>query len=95
MKNFAIHPGTVLSEELAELGVTLTAAARALGVPANRVSQIVNGHRAITADTALRLAHWLGTTPQFWMNLQAAYDLAVADAASGAAIRKLPKRETA
>ena len=95
MKNFAIHPGTVLAEELAELGVTLTAAAKALGVPANRVSQIVNGHRSITADTALRLAHWLGTTPQFWMNLQAAYDLAIADAESGAAIRKLPRRETA
>ncbi|MFN4226292.1 MAG: HigA family addiction module antitoxin [Hyphomonas sp.] len=95
MKNFAIHPGTVLAEELAELGVTLTAAARALGVPANRVSQIVNGHRAITADTALRLAHWLGTTPQFWMNLQAAYDLAIAEAEAGAAIRKLPRRETA
>ncbi|MFN7178161.1 HigA family addiction module antitoxin [Hyphomonas sp.] len=95
MKNFAIHPGTVLAEELAELGMTLTAAAKALGVPANRVSQIVNGHRAITADTALRLAHWLGTTPQFWMNLQAAYDLAVAEAEVGAAIRKLPRRETA
>jgi len=95
MKNFAIHPGTVLAEELAEIGVTLTAAANALGVPANRLSQIIHGRRSITADTALRLAHWLGTSPQFWMSLQSAFDLAIAEAEIGKVIGKLPKRQAA
>jgi antitoxin HigA-1 len=91
MKRFAIHPGTVLAEELGELGMTLTAAAAALGVPTNRLSQIVNGRRAVSADTALRLAHWLGTTPEFWLNLQSAYELALAEAEIGPVLRKLPK----
>jgi plasmid maintenance system antidote protein VapI len=61
-------------------------------VPANRISQIVNGKRAITGDTALRLAHWFGTSPQFWMNLQALFDVRVAEQAAGAEIRSLPKK---
>ena len=86
----AVHPGAILKEELAELGVTPTAFARQIHVPPNRVSQIIGGKRAITGDTALRFGHWFGTDPQFWINLQAQYDLAVAERETGADIRKLP-----
>lgn len=88
----AIHPGSILADELEELGVTPTDLARRLDVPANRISQIVNGKRAITGDTALRLGHWFGTAPQFWLNLQTAYDLRVAEAEIGGKIRRLPRR---
>lgn len=87
-----IHPGQVLKDELEELGVTPTEFARWIHVPANRVSQIINGKRAITGDTALRLGHWFGVEPQFWINLQAHFDLVSADEAKGAAIRLLPTR---
>ena len=63
-------------------------------MPANRISQIVNGKRAITGDTALRLAHWFGTSPQFWMNLQALYDVRVAEQEAGTEIERLPTRLT-
>ena len=86
----AVHPGVILKDELEELGITLTEFARQIGVPANRVSQIIGGKRAITGDTALRFGHWFGTDAQFWINLQAQFDLAVADKETGAAIRKLP-----
>ena len=66
----AIHPGEILGDELAELGVSPTELARQLGVPANRITQIVKGRRAITGDTALRLGHWFKTGAQFWLNLQ-------------------------
>jgi addiction module HigA family antidote len=73
-----VHPGEVLSAEfLAEIGVSAYALAKALRVPANRVTAIINGERAITAETALRLARFFGTTDCFWMNLQSNYDLAV------------------
>jgi addiction module HigA family antidote len=91
----AIHPGTILGDELTELGVTPTALARELGVPANRITQIVRGRRSISGDTALRLAHWLGTTPQFWLNLQMAYELRLAEQKSGQDIRRLPSRVAA
>ncbi len=87
-----IHPGRVLKDELEELGVTPTEFARQINVPANRVSRIVNGKRAITGDTALRLGHWFGVEPQFWLNLQAHFDLVSADKEKGAAIRLLPTR---
>lgn len=87
-----VHPGEVLKDELDELGVTLSELARQIDVPANRVSQIVGGKRAVTGDTALRLGHWFGMDPQFWINLQAQYDLAVADREGGEAIRHLPTR---
>jgi addiction module HigA family antidote len=88
----AVHPGEVLKDELAELGVTPTEFARQIAVPPNRIGQIIAGKRAITGDTALRFGHWFGTEPQFWINLQAQFDLAVADRQTGQAIRHLPTR---
>lgn len=89
-----IHPGAILKNELEELGVTPTEFARQIEVPPNRVSQIIGGKRAITGDTALRLGHWFGTDPQFWLNLQSQFDLAQADKATGEKIRHLPTRAT-
>jgi addiction module HigA family antidote len=88
----AIHPGEHLSEELQALGMSAAELARNLGVPTNRITQILNGQRAITGDTALRLAHFFGTTPEFWLNLQSIYDLRVARQKSGSAILRLPTR---
>ena len=88
----AVHPGQVLKEELAELGITPTEFARQIDVPANRVSQIINGKRSISGDTALRFGHWFGIEPQFWLNLQAHFDLVSADEKTGDAIRLLPTR---
>ena len=87
-----IHPGEILAEELATLGITPTELARQIAVPPNRISQIINARRAITGDTALRLAHWFGTTPQFWLNLQSAHDLRIAQQQSGPDIAHLPRR---
>lgn len=70
-----IHPGEILREEMEELHLSARQLAAGLNVPANRVTGILNEQRAITADTALRLACYFGTTPEFWMNLQAAYEL--------------------
>jgi antitoxin HigA-1 len=88
----AIHPGEILADELAEIAVTPTELARQLRVPANRITQIVQGKRAITGDTALRLGHWFGTSPQFWLNLQSAYEIRVAERTTGAEVKRLPKR---
>jgi addiction module HigA family antidote len=74
-----IHPGELLKDELKEIDVSLNEIARALRVPMNRVSAIVNGKRAITVDTAMRLARYFGTSPQYWLNLQNAHDLEVAE----------------
>ncbi|WP_020179986.1 HigA family addiction module antitoxin [Methylopila sp. M107] len=87
-----IHPGEILAEELAEIGVTPTELSRQLNVPANRISLIIQGKRAITGDTALRLGHWFGNSPQFWLNLQTAYDLRLAEAEVGREIEALPVR---
>lgn len=87
-----VHPGVVLKDELGELGITPTEFARQIDVPANRVSQIIAGKRSITGDTALRFGHWFGTDPQFWINLQAQFDLAAAEEETGEAIRHLPTR---
>ena len=92
MARTPIHPGEILSEELEELGVSPTELSRQIRVPANRISQIVNGKRAITGDTALRLAHWFGTSPQFWMNLQALYDVRMAEQEAGTEIKRLPTK---
>ncbi|MBL8528759.1 MAG: HigA family addiction module antidote protein [Burkholderiales bacterium] len=92
MARTPIHPGEVLAEELQQLGVSPTELSRQIRVPANRISQIINGKRAITGDTALRLAHWFGTSPQFWMNLQALYDVRVAEREAGTEIKRLPTR---
>ncbi len=91
----AIHPGEILADELAELGVTATGLSRQIKVPPNRITQIVQGKRAITGDTALRLGHWFGTSAQFWLNLQSAYDLRTAEARVGREIGKLPRRAAA
>ena len=92
MPRTAIHPGEHLAEELRELGVTAAELARQIDVPVNRVTSIINGQRGITADTALRLAHWFGTTPQFWMNLQQLYELRRAENEVGGEIATLPRR---
>ena len=78
-----VHPGEILGEDLLKpLNISLNRLGRDLRVPVTRVSEIVHGRRSITADTALRLARYFGTTPEFWMNLQAAYDLDAAQRAS-------------
>jgi addiction module HigA family antidote len=92
MARTPIHPGEILAEELEELGVSPTELSRQVRVPANRISQIINGKRAITGDTALRLAHWFGTSPQFWMNLQALYDVRMAEQEAGTEIKSLPTK---
>lgn len=92
MARTPIHPGEVLAEELEALGVSPTELSRQIRVPANRISQIINGKRAITGDTALRLAHWFGSSPQFWMNLQALYDVRLAEQQAGMEIRSLPTK---
>lgn len=78
-----VHPGEILGEELEELGLSANALAQALGVPTNRITGILNGQRGITADTALRLSRYFGTTPQLWQNLQKAFELRVAEIKSG------------
>lgn len=88
----AIHPGEILADELLELGVSPTELARQVKVPANRITQIVKGKRGITGDTALRLGHWFGTSPLFWLNLQSAHDLRLAEIVAGKVIQKLPRR---
>jgi addiction module HigA family antidote len=83
-----IHPGELLRDELDEIGLSLNELSRALRVPMNRISAIVNGKRAITIDTAMRLARYFGTSPQYWLNLQIAYDLEVAAQEIRAQIKK-------
>jgi addiction module HigA family antidote len=90
MARIAIHPGEHLTEELDALKMSAAALARRLKVPTNRVTEILNGERAITGDTALRLAHFFGTSAEFWLNLQSLYDLRLAEAKIGKAIKKLP-----
>lgn len=82
------HPGTILKEELAARGLSANAFAKALGVPQNRISEIVRGRRNVTAETALRLAAYFGNAPEFWMALQTNHDLGRARAESGAAIER-------
>lgn len=85
-----VHPGEVLKGELEEFGITPAELARQIAVPPNRVSQIIAGKRPITGDTALRLGHWFGVEPQFWMNLQTQHDLAIAVQKIGEAVEALP-----
>jgi addiction module HigA family antidote len=92
MSRPAIHPGEILADELAEVGVTPAELSRQIKVPPNRLSQIIHGRRGITGDTALRLGHWFGTSPQFWLNLQSAYDIRVAQERAGQEIANLPMR---
>ena len=87
MTRTPIHPGEMLADELHDLGMSAAALARALHVPATQVTGILNGMRAITADTALRLSQWFGTGPELWLNLQKQYELRLAEHEVGDAIR--------
>jgi len=86
----AIHPGEHLAEELEMLGMSAASLARQLGVPTNRITEILNGQRAITGDTALRLGHFFETSAEFWLNLQSLYDLRLAAQKAGKSIKALP-----
>ena len=78
-----VHPGEILRDELEELGMSASALASELAVPTNRVTAILNGQRGVTADTALRLSRYFGTTPQLWLNLQKTFELRLAEIESG------------
>jgi antitoxin HigA-1 len=92
MARTPIHPGEHLAEELREIGISAAALARQIDVPVNRITAIINGQRSVTADTALRLGHWFGTSPEFWLNLQSLYELRLAHREVGDRVKKLPKR---
>ncbi len=81
-----VHPGEILVEELEELGLSANALAHALGVPTNRITAILKGQRGVTADTALRLSRYFGTTPLLWLNLQKTFELRTAEIEAGAEI---------
>lgn len=91
----AIHPGEHLAEELRELHMSAAELARRLRVPTNRVTAILNGRRGITGDTALRLAHFFGTSAEFWLNLQSLYDIRLAERKAGRSIKSLPTLKSA
>lgn len=90
-----IHPGEVLADELAEINVSVAALSRALDVPQSRMAEIVAGRRNVTADTALRLAAYFGTSARLWINLQATYDLKMAEAKDGAHIAAVVRSRAA
>jgi addiction module HigA family antidote len=92
MARTAIHPGEHLADELDELGMSAAELARQIGVPVNRITQVINGQRGITADTALRLGHWFNTGPEVWLNLQQLFELRRAREQIGAEIERLPQR---
>ena len=89
-----VHPGEILRDELAEIDLSASALAKALDVPSNRIVAILNGQRSITADTALRLARYFGTTPQLWLNLQKTFELRRAEIASGRIIAERVSRRS-
>lgn len=91
MTRTAIHPGEHLKEELDTLGISASELARQIDVPPNRITEIINGERSLTADTALRLGHWFGTSADFWLNLQKIYDLRIAERSLGKALARLPR----
>jgi antitoxin HigA-1 len=86
-----IHPGEILADELNEIGMTAMELGKRLGVPNNRLYQIINGKRDITADTALRLGQFFGTGPEFWMNLQKAYELDVGRQKIGDKLKRIKR----
>ena len=90
MGRSAIHPGEHLAEQLEELDMSAAELARRLKVPTNRITEILNGRRAVTGDTALRLGHFFGTSPEFWLNLQKLYELRLAEHKSWETIKDLP-----
>src|SRR5437660_9318082 len=90
MARTPIHPGEHLAEELDEVGLSAAELARQIEVPVNRVTAILNGQRGVTADTALRLGHWFGTSAEFWLNLQKLYELRLAWNEVGGRVKRLP-----
>ncbi len=84
-----VHPGEILRDEIEALDLSAHALSKALGVPVNRVTMILNGQRGVSADTALRLARYFGTTPQLWMNLQKTWELRQAEIAAGRRDREM------
>src|ERR1039457_3633764 len=88
-----IHPGEHLAEELNELGISAAAFSRQIGVPTNRITQILNGRRSITGDTALRLAHFFGTAAELWLNLQSLYEPRLAKQKPGKATKPPPPQK--
>ena len=90
MARTPIHPGEHLAEELKELGISAAELARQIEVPVNRITEIINAQRGVTADTALRLGHWFGTSPDYWLNLQKLYELRLAQRDVGDRLAKLP-----
>jgi addiction module HigA family antidote len=90
MAQTVIHPGEHLAEELSELGMSASELARQMDVPPNRITEILKGERAITGDTALRLAHFFGMSAEFWLNLQSVYELRLAERKIGSRLRALP-----
>ena len=94
MARTPIHPGEILAEELTALHLSAAELARLIQVPANRISQIIAGKRNLTADTALRLGRYFGTTPDLWLNLQKTYELDLARATVGPVLERLPQRQS-
>ena len=94
MARTPIHPGETLREDLEELGMSAAELSRQLAVPVNRITQILNGSRAITGDTALRLGHFFNTSAEFWINLQKLYELRMAEQTKGDEVARLPKFDT-
>ena len=92
MNRTPIHPGEILHDELEEIGIASAELARIIAVPPNRISQIIAGKRSITADTALRLSRYFGTSPDFWLNLQKIYELDLAKKELGDTLDKIPQR---
>ena len=95
MARSPVHPGETLHEDLEALGMSAAGLARQINVPVNRITEILNGRRAITGDTALRLGHYFGTSAEFWLNLQKLYELRVAERKNGAKIARLPSLSAA
>jgi len=90
MARTPIHPGEHLAEELKELGISAAELARQIEVPVNRITEIINAQRGVTADTALRLGHWFGSSAEYWLNLQKLYELRLAQRDIGNRLAKLP-----
>lgn len=90
MGRSAIHPGEHLAEQLEALGMSAAELGRQLGVPTNRITAILHGQRSVTGDTALRLGHFFGNNPQFWLSLQALFDLRTAEKRVGGEVKSLP-----
>jgi addiction module HigA family antidote len=93
MARTPIHPGEILADELEELSMSAAELARTLHVPTNRITQILKGQRAITADTALRLGKWLGTGAELWLNHQKSYELRQAQQELGDELKTIPRRK--